>query len=50
MFLWAAGLNQVGNAVNLMKMQDDFSSFMTVAEAATGGTETAREDPAQDVK
>lgn len=45
-----AALNKVGNTGNLMKMQDDFSSVITVVEAGMGGTESVHEDPVQDVK
>lgn len=47
-----AALNKVGNTVNLMKIHDDFSSFIRVVEAGMlmGGTESVYEAQVQDVK
>lgn len=47
-----AALNKVGNAVSLMKIQDDFGSFITVVKAGMlmGGSERVYESQVQCVK
>lgn len=47
-----AALNKVGNTVNLIKIQEDFSSFIRVVEAGMlmEGTERVYEAQVQDVK